>query len=252
MLKGLITAFRTLSILPVPGQDTKDFATALYGFVFVGLFLGTVLYWEAFGLGRLIGNQWPEGSAFLLLISGVILTRGFHLDGVADFADGFWGGYDREKTLAIMKDSFLGTFGVVALVLLLLAKWIVLVRLLELSAYLWLISAYVISRAMMVELAVGSPYARIDGTASAFVKGAKQRHRFFALFLASAILYFLNGLPGLAALCFSFFLVRIYGLWCLKRVGGITGDLLGTCNEMVEVFVLIFAVAYEILEVTYF
>jgi adenosylcobinamide-GDP ribazoletransferase len=250
--KGLVTAFRTLSILPVPGKDAEDYSSALNGFVWVGLVLGTLLYVLAFGLYRLIGNQWSEGLALVVVVGGVLLTRGFHLDGLADFADGFWGGYTKERTLAIMKDSSLGTFGVVALVVTLLAKWIALVRLFELSDFIWIVSAYVISRTMLVELTVALPYAREQGTAGPFIRGAGQRHRFVALVAAAVILFLINGTIGIAVLAIVWSLCRVFGMWCLKRVGGITGDLLGACSELSETLVLFLAVFYLLLKSTYF
>ena len=98
MLNGWITAMRTLTIIPVPGKDARDFSTSLYAFVWVGTLLGGILYGLTLLLQQ-VGFEWPEASAFLVVLAGVILTRGFHLDGLADVADGFWGGHSRERVL---------------------------------------------------------------------------------------------------------------------------------------------------------
>ncbi len=246
MRKGLITAIRTLTIIPVPGQDTENFSSTLYWFVPVGLLLGSILFLISWVIGLLNVPAWHEGTAVLILIAGIFLTRGFHLDGLADFADGFWGGYDREKTLAIMKDSFLGTFAVVSIVLVLLAKWVVLVRLLEANKAIWIIAAFIISRAGMVELSACLPYARETGTAASFVKGAGFKHRIVTLALASALLYPLFNIAGLVLMVIGLLFCRLFGLWCLKRVGGITGDLLGTSCELSETLVCFLAVFYEV------
>lgn len=164
----------------------------------------------------------------------------------------FWGGYDRQKTLAIMKDSFLGTFGVLAIVSVLLAKWIALVRLFELAGFEWIIAAYLISRAMMVDLTVSLPYARETGTAAPFVEGAANRHRLFAIVLTGVLLYLINGVFGVALLSISWAVTQIYSRWCVKKVGGITGDLLGACSELLETFVLIAAVVLILVETLYF
>ncbi len=244
MLDSLVTAFRTLSNLPVPGRGTESYSSTLYGFVIVGLTLGSILFAEAWGLHLLFSGHWPEAAAFLVMLTGIWLTRGLHLDGLADFGDGFWGGYDRERTLAIMKDTRLGAFGVISLVMLLLGKWIVLVRLFEVNGLIWIISAFVISRAMMVELIVSLPYAREEGTAGPFIAGANLKHRISALLVAAILLYLLNGIPGLILMVIIWGLTRLFGLWCLRRVGGITGDLLGTCCELSETLALCSAVAY--------
>ncbi len=251
-IKGIITAFRTLSIIPVPGKDAKDFSNALYGFTIVGALLGLIFFGLITGFYETIGNQWPEGLALVIVVGGILLTRGMHLDGLADFADGFWGGYNKDRTLAIMKDSFLGTFGVVALVAVILAKWIALVRLFELLGYTWVFSAYVISRTMMVDLIVTFPYAREEGTAGPFMQNAGQKHRVFSLILAAGLLYLMDGIWAVTTLPLLWGLTRIYGMWCLKRVGGITGDLLGAWSEISETLVLIFAVIYILVETIYF
>ncbi len=246
MLKGLITAVRTLTIIPVPGQDTERFSSALYWFAPVGLLLGSILFLISWLIGLLDAPAWHEGTAILILGTGIFLTRGFHLDGLADFADAFWGGYDREKTLAIMKDSFIGTFAVVSLVLVLLAKWVVLIRLLETDKAIWIIAAFIISRTVLVELTACMPYAREDGTAAAFVRGSGIKHRLVALVFASTILYFIFNIAGLILMVIGLIFCRLFGLWCLKRVGGITGDLLGTSCELTETLICYLAIFYEI------
>ena len=238
MLNGWITAMRTLTIIPVPGKDARDFSTSLYAFVWVGTLLGGILYGLTLLLQQQVGSEWPEAGAFLVVLAGVILTRGFHLDGLADVADGFWGGHSRERVLEIMKDSLLGTFGVVALILLLLGKWIVLVRLLSTGQALWLIAALIVSRVLMVDLSVRLPYARESGTASQFVKGAKLQHWLLNFIPAAIILSLLLGWQGVLVLVGGWIFGLLFGQMSRRRIGGITGDLLGACCELSEVGIL--------------
>lgn len=240
MLNGWITAIRTLTLIPVPGKDARDFSSALIAFIWVGTLQGGILYGLAMLLNYRIYPGWPEASGFFIVLAGVILTRGLHLDGLADVADGFWGGHNRERVLEIMKDSLLGTFGVVALILLLLAKWIFLVRLLTTGQELWLVAALIVSRVLMVDLSVRLPYARDSGTASPFVKGAKWRHWILNFIPAALILYLLLGWQGLLALAGGWIFSLLYGRVARGRIGGITGDLLGACCELSEVGILIF------------
>ena len=251
-IRGVFTAFRTLSILPLPGKDAGHFASSLYSFTLVGVVLGALLCGFVMGMFQLLGNQWPELLALGVVAGGVMLTRGLHLDGLADFADGFWGAYSREKTLSIMKDTTLGAFGVIALILILLSKWIALVRLLELGGVFWIITAYTISRLAMVELIVIFPYARLEGTARPFVEDAGQRHRLVNLLTGLIVVYLMNRWAGIGALLIGLGLIRLFGFWCLKRVGGITGDLLGACSEMIETVILTGAVIYLLLITIYF
>lgn len=241
MIRGLITAVRTLTAIPVPGRDAPRLSSALIWFPAVGVLLGLVIC----GIIRLhwlvTGTTWPEGAAVLAIIAGVVLTRGIHLDGLADWADGFWGSTDREKILEIMKDPRIGSFGAIALVCAVLAKWVCLVRLIGVGALEWIIAAYAVSRAMPVVLLVAQPYARSGGgTAAPFAHGAGQKHLAVAMIQAIMLVLLICGFRWvwpvtiLVACGFAW----LFGLWCRSRVGGITGDLLGACSEIVETGIL--------------
>jgi adenosylcobinamide-GDP ribazoletransferase len=182
-----------------------------------------------------------------VVIASVILTRGLHLDGLADWADGFWGGRDREKVLAIMKDPHKGSFGVIALVCILLAKWVCLVRILSAGCEQWIVAALVISRAMQALLASTQPYARSgDGTAAAFVREARMVYGLVAVALGMAVLFgWFRLWPGssthwlwMPAVAIGWLVTRAFGMWCRLRIGGVTGDVIGACSELVETVVL--------------
>jgi adenosylcobinamide-GDP ribazoletransferase len=142
--------------------------------------------------------------------------------------------------LAIMKDSRTGTFGAVAIVFVLLAKWIALAKLVEAGAPEWIIAACIVSRTMQVELAVANPYARAGGgTAAAFVNGAKTFHFIAALVSAAILLFGVCGPRWMwLALVPSWFAARALGISSRRRIGGVTGDILGAANEIVELLVL--------------
>jgi len=244
MPRALVTALRTLTILPVKGREAGDVADALRWFPVVGLLLGLLLWGVARGVSALAPGGWPAGAALAVVVADVLLTRGFHLDGLADWADGFWGGWDREGTLRIMKDSRTGAFGVLAIVCALLARWVAVARLVEFGGLLWLPVAAVVARAMTVELAVWLPYARPEGgTGRAFVDGARLSHYLWSVVSAWAILCIMLGPVGPLALGLGWLLVSPYGAWCRRRLGGVTGDLLGAGTEIVETAVLIVAAA---------
>lgn len=239
MIQGFVSAIRTLSILPMPGRDAERMSDALPWFPLVGCLLG-VIFWGLARTSGLVPGGWPEGAAGIVIIGSVLLTRGLHLDGLADWADGFGGGWERERTLAIMKDSHVGAFGVVALVLILLTRWVALSRLIETGSFHWIVSACIVSRTIMVELAVCFPYARAEGgTAGPFVDGARTSHRIGALFLSLALLLAFSGPAGVILLICGWVAVRLLGLWFLRRIAGVTGDLLGTCCEFVETGLLL-------------
>ncbi len=239
MLRGFVTALRTLTILPIPGKETDRMADALSWFPVVGCLLAGILWALASGLHHLTGG-WNEGSAAVVLSASAILTRGLHLDGLADWADGFGGGNSREATLTIMKDPRAGAFGVVALVLVLVAKWAAFSRLIEIGAFHWVIPAIVVSRMAMVELAVCLPYARSEGgTAAPFVNGARTSHRFISLITSLVLVLVWGGMAGVILMAAGWAACRILGLWFRRRVGGLTGDLLGACSELIETGLLV-------------
>jgi adenosylcobinamide-GDP ribazoletransferase len=233
-MKGLLTAIQTLSILPIRGNGYNNFPDSLPWFPVAGALLGTILT----GLAHLCSRVQPEATAVLMLVTGTLLTRGLHLDGLADCADGFGGGHTRERILEIMKDSSTGAFGAIAIALLLLVKWVALTHLAETGNLGVVVAAYAISRAMQVEQMVRLPYARSDGTAASFVRGAMPRHRWIALAGAGVIALLLSGIQGLAGLAAAWIATALFGNYCQRRVGGITGDLLGTTSELTETLVL--------------
>ncbi|MEO0508777.1 MAG: adenosylcobinamide-GDP ribazoletransferase [Verrucomicrobiota bacterium] len=234
-MNGLVTAFRTLSILPIPGKDAKDFSTALPWFPIVGASLGGLLAILALALSSLP----TDVAAGFLLLAGVLLTRGFHIDGLADCADGFGGGYTRERVLEIMKDSATGVFGTLAIVLSLFLKWLALKHLLMVGNLVVIVLAYTLSRALIVEQTVCWPYARKKGTASSFVAGATQLHRIIALLIAAAAAFLAAGPLGFTYLAIAWLAAYGIGLYSKRRIKGITGDVLGATSECVETLVLL-------------
>lgn len=238
-MRGFLTAIRTLTILSVPGRESKSLSSALPWFPLVGMILGGIL----FGIGTLWRMlpvaEWPLGGGALLLVASVLLTRGLHLDGLADWADAVGACKGRSEKLAIMKDPRLGTFGVVALILLLLLKWVALTRLISSSALLWMVLVWIVARDMMVELATTLPYARTgDGTARPFLEGASLQHRLRSHGFTLMICLFF-GPAGVLLLALGWGVTALLKVSYKKHFGGITGDLLGTTNELVETVLLL-------------
>ncbi len=236
-MKGFVSAVRTLTIIPIPGDESEALSDSLPWFPVVGLILGLIL-WGAGSLWNLLPfSPWSAGGALLLLAFETFLTRGLHLDGLADWADSI-GGSHREKRLAIMKDVSLGAFGVLILILALMAKWLAFERLLSSGAIVWVLVVVTVSRGMLVELHITLPSARAgEGMAGPFVEGASNKHRFVSHILTLG-LCFLFGPLGVALFALAWLMIILFGARCKKQFGGITGDLLGTANEMVEIVLL--------------
>ncbi|MCP4664893.1 MAG: adenosylcobinamide-GDP ribazoletransferase [Deltaproteobacteria bacterium] len=238
-MRGLVTAFRTLTSIPLPGRESRDPSDSLAWFAVVGLFLGMIL-WAIASLWRLMPfAPWPAGVALMMVGAEIWLTGGLHLDGLADWADSLGGLKQREKRLAIMKDARMGAFGTMALILAVAAKWMAFERLFSFSALIWVLPILAFSRGMLVELIVTLPYARKgEGTARAFVEGASTRDRWVSHLVCLCVSGF-YGPFGFAALGMAWIIQRLFAARCRSQFGGITGDLLGTANELVETGLLI-------------
>lgn len=241
-LREAALAFQFLTRLPVPGGRTgsADMGRALAWFPLPGLVLGLV----AAGGARLSdGRVAPLLAAALLVALGAWLTAGLHLDGVADVADGLGGGRgDRERTLAIMRDSRIGAHGASALVLVLIVKVTAVGELLGPGrAAGWaLVAAPCLARFAAVPLVVLFPYARPQGLGKAFHEGGGAREVAVAAVLAAVVVAGagLRAIPpaaaALAAALGLAFVVR-------RRLGGLTGDAYGAAIELAELAFLLVA-----------
>lgn len=239
ILYGFITALRTLTILPVPGREAERPADSLYFFPLVGVIIGGLVQLVVWSLaGRL---NWPGGAAFAGVAVLVWLTRALHLDGLSDTVDACLAAPERARRLAIMKDPHIGAFGAAVIVLALLCKAVSLERLSSTGHWSWIILPIVLSRTVMVLVAVSLPYARAEGgKAQAFFTGVKSAHFWAAGLMAIIFCLFLAGNIGLFATAIAL-TTGLLTIWWMKRAfGGATGDLLGFTGEMTECILYFF------------
>ena len=240
MLGALVTAIRTLTVFSVSGKETGTFSNALFWFPCIGFFLG--LLEAAFGYSAHFFD-WNELSAAIVVLGGIAVTRGLHVDGLADMADGFWGGRTKEARLRIMKDPNVGSFGAVALSGILLLKWIAVVKLVESGSFEVIVAGVLLARWVQVLLASLLPYARSEGgTASSFVKGAGRIHIVVTsiMTLFFLLLLFHTGYYPLAAIIPAALVSGVaIGALSYKKIGGVTGDVLGAGSEVTETVVWI-------------
>jgi adenosylcobinamide-GDP ribazoletransferase len=250
MWRGMVTAIRTLTLFPVPGREAANMAGALPWFPIVGFMLGVILYGFSILFGYDRAGQWPSGTAVLLVVAGTVFTRGLHLDGLSDWADGFWGGRDRESTLRIMKDPHTGAFGVVAIVSMLLAKYVCFAELIRIGFQPWIVAALVVSRTAQVWMACSLPYARAEGgKAAPFVQGARPWHMAAATVLAALLLAAWSRAGvwlWVLAVGVAWLMMRFMAVWSRARIHGVTGDVLGATSEIIEVSILALGVVCRI------
>ena len=241
-------ALTFLTVFPWPWfceAAPGDLARSLFWFPWVGAILGLV-YW---GAGLALAGLFPApATAALLLTLTVLMTRGLHLDGLADTVDGLGGGQTVEARLAIMKDSRLGAFGGVSLILVLLLKFAFLLSLfVDRGALRALVLFPVVSRWGMVFLTGLAPYARPGGgLGQAMTSGATPRLVIGATVAALVLCLLAGGLAGLAVLALAGLVVWGLSRYFVRRLGGVTGDVYGAVNEILETLVLGVAVLWGV------
>lgn len=244
MLKSLALTISFLTCLPVnPGNvDGADLRRALGLFPFAGLVIGSIVAASVWlGMYCLV----PDSVlAVLITILLAYLTRGLHLDGVADLADGFGGSLDVSRRLEIMKDSATGSFGVVALVGVLALKAVCFNQLFAYgyTSLVVIVMAIVAARFWMVVMAFHATYARKEGTGH-FIIGQVSGPQILIASLFLAPLY-LAPLPCLAVLVVSALPPIFLRIRAVKLIGGLTGDVLGATVEWSESFGLLGGLLY--------
>ena len=235
MISEFLEAVRFLTIFPIPGESKdSNLARAMFFFPVVGFLIGlaTLAVTQVLSLDLFVRLE-----ALSLVTLPILLTGGLHVDGFADFSDGFFGGRDKPDILRIMRDSRVGVWGVLGVVLLLFWKW-------ELFASLpgrggALLLSLTASRWAQVVLAYFLPYANPQGgLGEAVAKKVNLRELVGATAFLSILIFPLRGRGVLCLVALLPFLVAL-GFIFKKRIGGVTGDLLGASSEMTEVFVLL-------------
>ena len=236
------TAFFTRIPIDLPAHAVWRIGDAAWAFPLVGAGIGAVAAF-AFVLAQLLGlHSWP--AALMALTAGVALTGALHEDGLADTADGFCGGRDHEAKLAIMRDSRLGTFGVLALVLSVSLRAAALAAIGDMvHAGLALVAAHSASRAILPVTMRLLPPARADGLgASAGTPSAAGA----AAAVSVGVILALTGLGvvrGMIAFCLANAAVLAMAGLARRQIGGYTGDVLGAFQQIGEIVMLLAASA---------
>jgi adenosylcobinamide-GDP ribazoletransferase len=227
---AFLSAVQFLTVIPCGRRLAFDAREALPFFPLGGLLIGAVLA----GIHAISGLWWPAPVVGLLDVVGlVVLTGALHLDGLADTADGLYGYRPPEQALEIMKDSRIGAMGSVTVICCLAAKW---AGLANISGHapllLLLVPAYARSAVLFgIKLL---PYGRPDGgTGHAFFKTPVGVRDFWGVGLLAGI----SLLSARALVGFNLgFAVTVFAIlaWYRKKIGCITGDMLGAMIEVTE------------------
>ncbi len=236
----IATCFLTRFPLPSPYPITPiESGHSALTYPLVGLLLGGLLG----SLAWLLIAFFPHNAAIVIVITWVWLTGALHLDGLADCADAWVGGLgNRERTLMILKDPHIGTMGVAAIVLVLLAKWSAIHSLLitnQIAAITALIWIPLLARSQLLLLAVTTPAAQPNGLGAALCQLLPRRPAW--LVISTVMLMTMGWLQyqSILMLGVTFAVFSIWRYSMCRRLGGLTGDTAGALVELTEVTLLL-------------
>jgi len=232
-LDALLGAIRFFTRLKVPGgHDGIALERAIRYFPATGLIVGAIAALVFVGSSLVA----PKALAVALAIAAAIyLTGAIHEDGWNDMVDGFGGGADGAQVLAIMRDSTVGSFGAIALVILLLARFFALLEIDSSRLPIALIAGHAVSR-LAATLVLGAlDYARAEGKAKPFANRLGRGELAGATLTALAPLVFLPRWPALVGVVLALGATLWLGRLFKRRIGGYTGDCLGATQQLAEV-----------------
>ena len=235
----LLIALQFLTRWPIrlAGMPTSEqIGRSLLWYPLVGLLIGLLLL----GAQQLLGDTPALLQAALLLAIWVGISGGLHLDGLADSADAWAGGFgDRERTLRIMQDPRSGPIAVVVLVLLLLLKLVALAALLDAELSLALLLAPLLGRSALLALFLTTPYVRRGGLGQALADHLPRALGWRVLLASALAAVLLGGGSGVLVVLVALALFWLLRRLMCQRLGGTTGDTAGALLELLECAVLV-------------
>ncbi|OAA84888.1 adenosylcobinamide-GDP ribazoletransferase [Clostridium ljungdahlii] len=182
-------------------------------------------------------------SVAIILLLGIMLTGALHLDGLGDMSDGFFAFKGNDKIIEIMKDSRIGTYACATIVMDIILKYSLLCSIVPIFSFI-IIAAPVIGRFSIVFIAFIGRTAKKTGTGNFFIGNIGKLQMFLALVVTVAILFCICGMNPkyIVVMIFAALIMAILiNVFCNKKIGGLTGDLFGADNEMVEILTMLIA-----------
>lgn len=242
-MRLFFTAFQFLTIIPLPfrlNYQDGDLGRSMRWFPLVGLAIGALLA----GLHYCLLLIFPESIVAVILVAVLAaVTGGLHLDGLADVFDGFGARGSRERFLAVMKDSSTGAIGAVALFLGLILKFQALLNLPAGVKYGAIVIFPAAARFSQLLLTVGSRRARNDGLGAAFIATAGGAEMLIAAATLLAAAFLLLGITGIICCLVVALFARLSRSYFHRRLGGVTGDIIGCTSELAEILALLTIIA---------
>lgn len=242
MIKAFFIALQLMTRIPAPvyfhikeHDSEKLFGWSVLFYPLVGLIIGALLILLSSMLSFLSLPSQGLIEAGLILTLWVLITGALHLDGLADSADAWLGGYgDQQRTLEIMKDPYCGPAAVVVLLLVLLLKFLAII----VVEWEVLLLAPVLGRTAAMLLLATTPYVRQGGMGESAVNNLSKMAVWVVALLVIVLSVVLLEKSGLGLLLL-FVIGYLFRLMMIKRINGTTGDTTGALVEVMEVSTLI-------------
>ncbi|MCU1450246.1 MAG: cobS [Acidimicrobiales bacterium] len=236
-MNGLRAATAFLTRVPVGSTDVEtDVARSLPWFPVVGAVLGVVSGAIYAGMSELLS---PLPAAAVAVAVGVALTGAFHEDGLANTADAL-GASEPTGARRILEDPTHGTYGVAALVLVLVVRVSAVSALGSASGVAVLVAAHAIARAAALSLIGVLPVATEDGLGASFAARVRPRDLLVVVAVAAGLAVAATGVWGLPAMALAFVGALAVGSVAAGRIGGVTGDVLGAAEQVAETVVVLY------------
>jgi adenosylcobinamide-GDP ribazoletransferase len=241
-VRGLLGAVSFLTRVPVGGGERRpeELAGFVPWFPVVGAGVGLAVA-ATYAASRMLLPPLP--AATLAVVAGIGLTGAFHEDGLGDTADAFAGGWDRDSTVRILKDPRLGTFGVLAVAASLLLRVGAVAALAPGAALAALPAAHALSRAAAVGAMTTFPAAADTGLGASYALALSRRRALMGVAAGLAVALALLGVNAIWAAAATALAAFLLGRLAVRRIGGVTGDVLGAVEQLGEILVLLAAVA---------
>lgn len=243
-IDDLRLATALLTRVPMPHQDramSAGLGRAQRAFPLVGAMIGVVV--GLVDLSLLAIGVPALAAAALALGASAALTGALHEDGLADVGDGFGGGGDRAAKLSIMRDSRLGTYGAIVLLVSFSARMSALASLSAATVVPGLVVAHALGRAAIPVLAANMPFARDDGLAKSAGRPETASALTAILIAVMIALLCLPAKQALLALAVTATVAAAVAVLAWRQIGGVTGDVFGATEQVAETAVFILLAA---------
>jgi adenosylcobinamide-GDP ribazoletransferase len=236
-LTGLAAAIQFLTRVPIRLRRAPDVARSLVWFPVVGGLIGAAVGGIAAGLWH---TTTPLVAAAVAVIAGVLVTGAFHEDGLADVADAFAGGTTIERRLEILKDSRHGSYGVAALCSSIVLRVVALASFSgPLRMFTAAVAAHAVGRGAAVGLMGVAPPVNHTGLGRDYGQVTTRTRAGLALVVGVAIAAVAVQWHAAALIAVAVFSIVTVRWLALRKIGGISGDVLGTCEQVAECVALV-------------